>query len=254
MKGWLLVVLAALVAIGCSSEPKRKVEPHKAAEINAQLGVQYMNQGSYDIALAKFKKALKQNPDSVAAHNGIAILYETLGETRLAEKHYRKAVSLGPKDSFALNNYGQYLCRTGRWKDAERYFKKATRDPLYKTPEVALTNAGICAWQAGEQDKAEQYLRAALEANPLDPRALFQMAKLSFSQGNYLRTRAYLQRYEQVASHTPESLWLGIETEKRLGDSSAVASYSMLLQDRFPESPQARGLRAGAVDERTGGN
>ena len=108
-----------------------------------------MNQGRLDFALEKFKKALKQNPDSVSAHNAIAVLYEELGETRLAERHYRKAVQLDPKDSLALNNYGQYLCRVGRWKDAERYFNKATRDPLYKTPEVALTNAGICAWQAG---------------------------------------------------------------------------------------------------------
>lgn len=250
----LLIVLLAVAIAGCSSEPKKKVEPVKAAEINVQLGVQYMNQGNFDIALGKFKKALKQNPDSVSAHNAIAILYEELGETKLAERHYRRAVQLGPKDSLALNNYGQYLCRTGRWKEAERYFKKATRDPLYKTPEVALTNAGICAWQAGQQDKAEKYFRAALEANPLDARALFQMAKLSFAQGNYLRTRAYLQRYEQVAKHTPETLWLGIETEKRLGDRSAVATYSMLLQDRFPDSPQARGLRSGGTDERSGGD
>ena len=68
------------------------------------------------------------------------------------------------------------------------------------------------------------------------------MAHLSFDQDNYLSARAYLERYSQVAKHTADSLWLGVRTEKQLGDRDQVASYALKLRANFPDSEQAKFL------------
>ena len=41
-------------------------------------------------------------------------------------------VAIAPGDSMAQNNYGTFLCRNNRLKEAEGHFKKAIADPLYK--------------------------------------------------------------------------------------------------------------------------
>ena len=53
-----------------------------------------------------------------------------------------------------------------RWADAEPYFRRAADNATYATPEVALTNAGVCARDAGEPEEAAENFRAALDAQP----------------------------------------------------------------------------------------
>jgi type IV pilus assembly protein PilF len=65
------------------------------------------------------------------------------------------------------------------------------------------------------------------------------MSRLSLQQGNHLRARAYLQRYVSVGRHTPETLWLGVQIERELGDKKALASYSSKLRKDFPDSDEA---------------
>lgn len=235
----IAIMIIALLA-GCSqTETREEVDPAKAAEIYVGLGVTYMEERKYEFALENFKKALRIDPKLPAAHNGIAILYEQLGEYELAATHYRKAIDLNPKDGKALNNYGTFLCRTGKYRESEEYFERAAAVTLYSEPASALKNAGLCALKDNDSDKAEYYFRKSLEVNPTYAPSLLQMGKLMLSNGEYLKTRAYVQRYHQVTTPSAESLWLAIQAERALGDSNAEASYALMLRSRFPDSPQA---------------
>jgi len=243
------VLAAALMATACTQNTKDYPPGQSPAEINVELGLHYMREGEKNAAMEKFQKALEQEPNLAAAHSGIAVLYESLGETAKADQHFRRAVSLNPKDARAQNNYGAFLCRDDRWPEAERHFLAAANEPLYDAPYMALTNAGICAYGAKDVAKAEQYWRRALELNPRYPAALLQMARLGVEQKQYMSARAYLQRLHEVVRPSAESLWLGIQTERALGDRNAEASYSLLLKNHFPQSPQARQLQGKAADE-----
>ncbi|WP_455233978.1 type IV pilus biogenesis/stability protein PilW [Thiogranum longum] len=239
------VMLAGLLLGGCSPVETRSEGEDKMqgpAEVNTQLGIEYMRQGMYDAALAKFKKALKQDPNLPLAHNSIAVLYEELGEEELADKHYRKAYSLDPKNPATLNNYGQYLCRIGRLEEADEMFLQAVQDPLYRYPERTYTNAGICAQKKPDLEQAEKYFREALQKNPRYQPALRQMVRLSHESNNHLATRAYLQRLQEVAPLTPEFLWIGVRAEAALGDKNAQASYALALKNQYPESEQTQAL------------
>ncbi|GMQ88614.1 MAG: type IV pilus biogenesis/stability protein PilW [Gammaproteobacteria bacterium] len=239
---WMMVTVLLLGA--CSSNKSRFAEQEKSdpAAVNTQLAIEYMREGMNEAAMEKFKKALKQNPHLQVAHSSVAILYERLGETALAEKHYRKAYNLNRKDSPTLNNYGQFLCREGRLKEADEMFTRAVKNPLYSYPETVYTNAGICALRQPDPVLADTYFRKALQANPKYPPALREMAKSSFVKEKYLATRAYLQRLQEVSGLTPEYLWIGVQAESVLGDRDAVSSYALALKNRFPESDETQAL------------
>ena len=64
----------------------------EAAEINVKLGINYMQRGDNDIALKKLKKALKQAPRLVSAHNTIALVYQRLALFDKAEKQKKRGM------------------------------------------------------------------------------------------------------------------------------------------------------------------
>jgi len=194
----VLTLLAACSATGSrhTASGEDKGDP---AEVNAQLGIEYMRKGMYEASLEKLKKAIRQNPGLQLAQVSLAILYERLGEDSLAANHYRKAYNIDRKDPVTLNAYGQYLCRTGKLDRADEMFAVAVKDPVYQYPELIYTNAGICARKRPDLELASRYFRSALQRNPKYQPALREMARTSFAQKNFLATRAYLQRMQELA-------------------------------------------------------
>ena len=252
--GISLVLLGVLLLTGCQStgvrsdfgEQQGDIEnetQHGPGDVYVKLAIAYMQDGQLDVAMQKIMQGIDVEPDNGEAYNVLALLYQRLGETRLAEENFKHAARLEPRNPYIRNAYGSFLCGQKRFDDADKQFRDALANPLYRTPEIALTNAGICAKQKGDPAAAEEYLRRALERQPLFPQALFQMAQLSYEQGKLLVARGYLQRYQAVAKHTPQTLWLGIQTERKLGDKNAVASYEMLLRGEFPDSKEAHLLQ-----------
>jgi type IV pilus assembly protein PilF len=240
-----LPLIVLLAVGGCASGPKTSDdEARKAAETNTALGRQYMDRGQYEIALEKLKRAVAYDKTYAPAHTMLAILYETLGQQEEAEREYRSALRYDPEDGDVNNNYGAFLCSSGREREAGQYFEAAVRDPFYETPAIALSNAGSCALAAGDLDKAESFLRQSLEYDKELASALLPMAQVSYRKGSYLRARAFLQRYEAVGPMNEESLSLGYRIEQQLGDEKAANRYRNELQQRFPGSVEVGG-RAG---------
>ena len=237
------LLLVPLFLAGCQTTG-RNVEvsqrSNAVAEANYNLGVAYLNQGDYESALKKLNKSLAADPDYAPTHNAMGLLHQQLGKLEKAEEYYRKAVSKAPNNGVILNTYGTFLCQQGRYEEAESIFLQAANNRLYEEPEIAYTNAGTCALGNGRPGVAETYFREALARNPKLAQALVQMAALSFEKGEYLDARAYIQRYSEVARHTPRSLWLGIRIENELGGKDALSSYALTLRNRFPDSEEAR--------------
>ena len=252
MLGWFAVAALATVLAACgasntnvrpSSSSGTDSSGQSAAQINTQLGIAYLQDGRKDMALQQLKKALRQDPDLAQAHNAIAVVYEQLGEINLAERHYRRALALNPDDSSAQNNYGQLLCRAGRYQEAEQHFMAAVKNPLYKRPAMAYTNAALCLPSDAPPGKAERYLNAALQANPMYPGALMGMARLKHKQGDNGEALKYLQRYERAAGVNPDMLLLGVKIQRALGDTVGETHYVKLLRSRYPDSPQVTELQ-----------
>ncbi|MDZ7751239.1 MAG: type IV pilus biogenesis/stability protein PilW [Gammaproteobacteria bacterium] len=238
----LCLLLAVLLAAGCNTTPVRESDRATANVVGnyVELGIAYMKQGQYDVALNRLQRALDIDGSSPDAHNAMALLRQQLEQPALAEEHFQKAIGYDADFAAAHNNYGQFLCRRGRFEEGEREFILAAENPLNKNRDTAYTNAGLCMRLQQDLDKTERYFREALRLNPKQPVALLAMAHLSFDEGRYLPARAYLQRYAEVGSPTPESLWLGYRVETELGAQDAASSYALALRGRFPDAEETR--------------
>ena len=232
----LLLLVAACTTPGVENEESNN---RKSAEVNTALGQGYLEREQYEVALEKLKKAVAYDRSYAPAHTVLGLLYERLGELEQAEKEYAAAVKYDPSDGDTNNNYGSFLCRVGKGKNTEKYFLKAIEDPFYQTPEIAYSNAGICWLAQGNLDKAEFFLRQSLEYDDKLPLALISMANVSYQTGNFMRARAFLQRYGSVETWDENSLLLGYQNESKLGDSESANRYRLELLERFPLSSQA---------------
>ncbi len=242
----LIFILILVITLGACSQMQRSKQNIQTAQTtnditatNLDLGIEYIKQGAYENALTNLEKAKQADPAYAPTYNMLGLLYQKLGDMDNAEKNFKHALSLNSNDSSTLNNYGSFLCQQNRLEEAEATFIAATANPLYDAPEIAITNAGICLHNNQQEAAAEKYFRQALQLNPQIPQALIKMCEISFKSPNYLSARAYLQRYQQVARHTPQSLWLGIQIEQVLGDKDAVSSYALSLKNNFPDSEEA---------------
>lgn len=250
---YLLVIALFLITAACDPVVKsdQNIKPsqttNEVALSNLDLAIAYMKQGAYEKALEKLNRAKEADPGYSPTYDVFGLLYQQLGDFNKAEEYFKRALSLNNADSSTLNNYGRFLCQQSRDKEAEETFIKAANNPLYSTPEIALTNAGLCSYKNDRKDDAEKYFRQALKKNPNMPPALLMMSEISFDQNNALSARGYLQRYQQVAKHTAKSLWLGIQIEQELGNKDAVSSYALLLKNNFPDSEEAAKLNESRI-------
>ncbi len=238
----LALLLAACASggggfIGASSQKSKK-----AAMLNVQLAQEYLKKGQLDVARDKLKRALELDPFSPEAHTMAGFLQETIGDTVQAELHFRRAVEIAPKSGDMNNNYGSFLCRQGKFDMADAAFRQAIADPYYRTPEVAMTNAGMCAKSAGNLEQSESYLRQALDRKPDNLAALLPMASVLHARGDHLRARAFMQRYDASGVASAEALLLGVRIETALGDNSSAEDYRRRLASAYPRSPEAKSL------------
>ncbi len=217
-----------------------------AAHANVQLGVGYLRQNNLAVAQQVLERALAQNPKDPAVHTALGLLYERLGQSARADTHYGRALRMAPQDPEVLNNYAVFLCRRGEAPRGEKLFLQAAANPLYRTPEVALTNAGVCARAAGRPEPAEQYLRRAIKLKADFADALLPLAELSLEKGNTLSARGFLQRLLAIGPATAETLWLGLRIEQAAGDAAAVQDYQQRLEREFPQFEPVRALRNAA--------
>jgi type IV pilus assembly protein PilF len=246
----LLLPLAGCVTTHTDSNSLSKSIPQTskdqkavdAARIHTELGQRYMDNGDLQTALEKLNTALKFDPNYAPAHTVIAVVYEKINNLPEAEIHYRKAVELQPNKGDANNNLGVFLCHTGKVAEADQYFRKAVADPFYQTPDVALTNAGVCQLRANDVAGAEASFRDAIARNPSNAEALFQLANALYRHNDAFRARAFIQRFDALGRPTAASLKLGYDIESHLGDPDGARTYNQRLQSQFPDSEQAHEL------------
>ena len=213
---------------------KRRTEARRRVSVaNQQLQA-----GNLDAAAAEARAALKADPSLPETHTTMAFIASRQGQAELAGSHYAEAAKLGPSGA-TYNNYGAWLCGNARAAESLRWFDNAVTDPNYGDRAGALANAGTCAAIAGQHDRVERDLRAALQLDPANAVALGAMAEHQFRQGSYFEARAFSERRLSAAPATPAALELASRIEEKLGDSTAAARYVRRLRTEFPQAGNA---------------
>jgi type IV pilus assembly protein PilF len=232
----------ALMLTACAAQERKEAKQREAATYNVQLGVAYMNQGDLARAKEKLDRAYSQDPDNADVRSALAMLYVRMGEKDKADSEYRAALRLAPKDPNVINNYAVYLCQVGRTDDGVKRFLEAARNPLYPTPEVAYTNAGVCLRAAKRDEDARADFLRALQVKPNFAEAQFQLATLQFQLNELSAARAGIDAFLGTYEATPDLLFLGVRIARAQGDRLAAQRYARKLQLDFPDTPQAKAL------------
>lgn len=222
--------------------------PQESAKVWVELGQHYLQLGRLQIAKDDLLKALKFDPKSVDAHTVLATLYDRVGDRTSAEQNYREAVDLDPKAGATNNNYGLYLCKLGKFDEAQKRFDIAKADGFYAAADLVYLNAGTCRLLAkGPIDAAEADFRRAVELNPKNGQALYQLASVLHQKNDDFKARAFIQRYEALGQPaSPDALLLARNIEEKLGNAAGVRDYTQKLHEQFPDSAQAHSLDGGS--------
>lgn len=253
----LVLLLAGCMATGSgsgegaqqavSAQPAGS-EQQQRAKVHTELGSLYMLDGRSAIALEEARIALAVDPNYAPAYNLLALTHMVLGESRLAEENFQKALRLAPGDPEISNNYGWFLCQNGREQLSINYFMASARNPLYTAPTKPYTNAGICSLRLKNDKAAEDYLLTALRLSPTNTQALFWLADIAYRQGRHSEARQWATDIEKMMEPTAEVIWLVLRIERKLGNRDAEARYASQLRRRFPGSAEHRLLTQGQYE------
>lgn len=213
-------------------------DTRQRAKVHTELGALYMQRGNMGVALEEARKALSADATYAPAYNLMGLVYMQLREDRDAEKNFEQALALAPSDAETNNSFGWFLCQTGREQRSIQYFHAAIKSPLYATPAMPYTNAGICSMRLKDDKAAEDYFIKALRLDGNNDRALYFLADITYRQGRLGAARQYLADLHRVIEPNQESLWLAVRIEHKLGDREAEARFVAQLRRKFPGTPE----------------
>ncbi len=216
----------------------QKPDYRKAALANVELGLGYLSQGQVVRAKTKLAQAVKLAPNIPESHSAMSYFLEMTGEYREAENQHKKALKLSETKGAEYNNYGAFLCRRDRFKEADRAFNSAFDDKSYVRVAEVYENAGLCAIRAKNTERAKEYLHIAIRRDPNRLTAMLELAELDLKEGKYLESRQLLDRYRGITEPSARSLWLGIQASIGLSDAKRVASDALVLRSLFENSPE----------------
>jgi type IV pilus assembly protein PilF len=240
----IFALLAINLLTGCALFSPSAAE--KPTDVYLQLGIRYMDLNKLELARENLQKALEKDSGNARAHSAMAFLYEKINKLDNAKMEYEAALSLSPDDIGIQNNYGRFLCDRRQFDKGMALLTQSSSNMLNDRQWVALTNSGRCQLGMGQREQAVTYLKQALNLNGQYTPALFEMQKISYQMGDYRAAHDYLQRYLGESNHTPETLWIGIQTEQAIGNTSLANEYRNLLLEKFPlsnEAKQVSGIR-----------
>lgn len=238
----LAASFACLLSAGCALLPdfgSDGMGNRERAKLNLQMGVRYLDMGMLEVAQEKLETAYDLDSSNPETLNALAVFYERIKDDEKAADFYQSAISKDPDNYSSKNNYGRFLCEHGKHEKGLSMLQEALDSPMNQRPWLALTNIGICWTKQNDTAKAEEYLRRALFANPAYPPALQEMLKISYNNQQYMSARAFLERYQAVAKHSPETLWFGYQTERAMGNRQAAENLKEQLISAFPTSSEA---------------
>jgi type IV pilus assembly protein PilF len=225
-------------------------EASKRANVRLELATAYFSRGQMTTALDQVKLAIAADPTQSASFSLRGLIYASLGDDKLAEESFLRALQISPRDADTMQNYGWFLCQKKRYTDADAMFARALAVPQYRDAPRTLLAQGVCQSYAGQAEAAEKTLLRSFELDPANPSTAVNLSELLFRRGAYERARFYILRVNnqsEVAS--AQTLWLGARIESKLGNATEARQLGAKLRSRFPESSESAAFEQGRLDE-----
>ncbi|WP_394128999.1 type IV pilus biogenesis/stability protein PilW [Shewanella maritima] len=223
---------------------ERAIDMNAAARERMQLGLTYLKRGNSEQAKYNLDKAVDYAPQLSEVYVALAYYYQTVGDLARTEQAYDKAISRSDATGDAKNNFGVFLCQQQKYDRSEEMFLAAINTSRYTRTASSYENLGVCTRKSGDLVKAQHYFTMALKYDARRITSLLELTELAMDAADYASARQYFTRLYSVVGDSAETLALGIQIERELGNVEAMKRYGVLLIAKFPTSPQAKEYRA----------
>jgi type IV pilus assembly protein PilF len=227
-----------------------QTDQERRARVRLELAGAYFGRGQLDTALDETKLALQVKPDLGEAYSLRALIYAAMGEDRLAEDSFARALQLNPRDYGAQHNQAWFDCQRGRFAPAQARFEALLAQPQYRDQARSLLARGVCFGRDGKFAEAEAALMRAYELDPANPSTGLNLAEVLYRRQAWERASFYIGRVNDTPDAVnPQTLWLAARIERKLGRDAAVRVLGERLRQRFAQSPEAALFERGRFDD-----
>jgi tetratricopeptide (TPR) repeat protein len=151
--------------LAVNESPKPEAAPTGAGSDQIKKGNDLIADKNYEGALSAFEEALKSDPDSSQAYDGIGYCLFKLGKTEESIEKLNKSIELNPKNWIAYLDRGDAYKKLGKNKDAlTDYGTVVENSDRYRAD--AHNSRGIIYMGSKDYDRAFAEFNRAISENP----------------------------------------------------------------------------------------
>jgi tetratricopeptide (TPR) repeat protein len=160
---------------------------------------------AYPLGRAAALKALELDETLAEAHNSLAaISFDYYWDWAAADRHFARAIDLGPNYQTALEFYSSYLACMARHEEALGFATRARNlDPV--SPR-AWNNLAVVHYFARRYDEAARALTDTLELDPNFGPARIMLGRVYDATGMPERAVEQLERAQRIMGVRPDVL------------------------------------------------
>jgi tetratricopeptide (TPR) repeat protein len=173
------------------------------AEAHKILGRDLLIVGRFDAARIEFEQGIRLRPDSAELHYNFGKLYSINDEWASARRELAEAVRLDPSYVEGWDALGFAEEALGNGTQAVAAYEKAIslNDACKGRFSAAHVDLSAFYNRTGKPDKALAYARSALNLNPQDDRAWFQMGRAHEHRGELDAAVSSVKHATELNSH-----------------------------------------------------
>ena len=152
----------------------------------------------FKVAEELYNKILKIDPNHIATHNNLGLIYQELGQYEKAINCYEKVIKIQPDLPAPYNNLGNILKELGEFKKALSYYKKAIE--IKSNIADIHNNLGIVFKELKEFKKAKNCFQKAIQINPNYTIAHYNLGKIYRELGKHFEAIKSYQKTNSTRS------------------------------------------------------
>jgi len=235
-----IILCSACVILFFSACATVDTENIKQAETHNKMGASYISDGKINEAYTEFQKAILLDPKNKESLNQLGYLSARFKKYDDAISYYRRAIASDPGYSDARNNLGVVYLELENWDEAIKSFNSTLNNPLYQSPERALTNMGYAYYRKGEYSKAEKYLKEATLRNPVFPIAYYTLGLVYVEYGDDKTAVEYFQKAIGIMQDYMDAHWEVANAYRRLDLNEKALKHFKIIAEKDTDIKRSR--------------
>jgi DNA-binding winged helix-turn-helix (wHTH) protein/Flp pilus assembly protein TadD len=212
-------------------------EDPKDAEAYAGLADAYGSLATWSVQSSElsYRKSRDAAERAVELDGSLSEAHSALGTIAMvhdwnfgeAEREFRRAVALGPRDAIAHSRLGGYLAATGKLQDALRELRIAKElDPL--SLDIGV-NVGRMLYYARQYDEAMAEYRKIVDLDPHYSVAYYYLGTAYYVQRDFQHAIPELEASSKLV-HDREPLALGLYAAARARNGDRAGAQAILAE------------------------